>query len=537
VLLKLLNQVIEYMHNESRVFQTFREIFSDNGKLIYAGTLLKRAYELFPDNRAIETSDRSITYRELFYRALNLSEVLRHHGVKPRDRVALLYENSPEFFVAYFAIWQCGAVVVPLNTFLHHKELMYIINDAAPSILIVSAMHKKSLDVLSTEMVATMPLILSQEIFDWQTSVPENMNDLVGRNSLQELDSDELCVLLYTSGTTGTPKGVMLSSRNVMTNAMQDYARFTLFNISASERFFCVLPLFHVFAQNTCLWLPVMTGATVIIVARIERSLILEGLRKRPTIFFGMPALYGLLCLMKKAPLESIKIFVNGADMLPAKISTLFSIIYGRKICPGYGLSEAAPVVAVSHENSNASTIVVGYPLEGILCQIRDDAGNVQGPDTIGTLWLKGDNVMLGYYKAPHVTQQILVDGWLNTGDLASMDVLGRLAIHGRTKDVIIHKGFNIYPAEVENVLLMHPSVFRAAVIGNNDPDTGQIPVAFVATKIRNEKLEDDLRALCTRNLAAYKIPRTFVCLDDLPVNATGKVDKKQLKATLDKGN
>ncbi|MFA6262837.1 MAG: AMP-binding protein [Candidatus Babeliales bacterium] len=524
------------MLNESRIFQTYKEIFSDNGKLMYAGMLLKRAYELFHDNVALEASDRTVTYRELFYRTLCLGETLKRHGVKPRDKVALLYENSPEFFVAYFAIWQCGAVVVPLNTFLHPKELAYIINDAAPSVLIVSPTHKKSCDALSAEAVATMPMILSNEIFDWQTPVPECIDDVARHFEICELDLDELCALLYTSGTTGTPKGVMLSSRNVMTNALQDYTRFTLLGMATHERFFCVLPLFHVFAQNTCLWLPMMVGATVIIVTRIERSLILDGLRKKPTLFFGMPALYGLLCLMKKAPLDSVKMFISGADMLPAKISSLFSIVYGRKISPGYGLSEAAPVVAVNHENYNSSTIVVGLPVVGLSCEIRDDAGTVCEPDTIGTLWLKGDNVMLGYYQAPHLTQQVLVDGWLNTGDLASIDTSGRLAIHGRTKDVIIHKGFNIYPAEVENVLLMHPSVFRAAVIGNSDPLTGQIPVAFVAAKVRDEKLEKDLRALCVRNLAAYKIPRTFVCCDDLPVNATGKVDKKQLRATLDKG-
>jgi long-chain acyl-CoA synthetase len=304
-----------------------------------------------------------------------------------------------------------------------------------------------------------------------------------------------------------------------------------LLGMSTNERFFCVLPLFHVFAQNTCLWLPVMIGSSVIIVQRIDRSLIMSGLRKKPTIFFGMPALYGLLCLMKTAPLDSIKIFVSGADMLPAKISSLFSIVYGRKICPGYGLSEAAPVVAVNHENQCASTIEVGYPVAAMECQIRDDEGRPLGAHTIGTLWLKGDNVMMGYYKAPHLTDQVVQDGWLNTGDVASIDNEGRLSIHGRTKDVIIHKGFNIYPAEVENVLLMHPAIIKAAVIGFEEQTTGQVPVAFVACKSPKPALEHELRALCKHNLAPYKIPRTFVCLEDLPINATGKVDKKQLRA------
>ena len=185
--------------NEARIFQTYKELFSVDGKLMYAGTLLKRAYDLFPDNQALDASDRKVTYRELFFRAVRLSAVLQRQGVKPRDKVALLYENSPEFFVAYFAIWQCGAVVVPLNTFLHHKELTYIINDAAPSVLIVSPLHKSSCDALSSEVMTCSPVILSNEIFDWQTPLPDNVDEELKRVELYQLDDDELCVLLYTS--------------------------------------------------------------------------------------------------------------------------------------------------------------------------------------------------------------------------------------------------------------------------------------------------------------------------------------------------
>jgi long-chain acyl-CoA synthetase len=322
----------------------------------------------------------------------------------------------------------------------------------------------------------------------------------------------------------------MLSSKNIIVNALQDYVRLLGTNKSENERFFSVLPLFHVFAQNTCMWLPVMTGSAAIIVKKIDRKLILQGLQKKPTVFFGFPALFGLLCLLKTAPLDSIRLFISGADAMTDKIRMGFALIYGRKICAGYGLTEAAPVIAVNHENEVLATHYVGYPLFGIKCDIRDDNGNSLPANSIGTLWVKGDNVMMGYYKSPEETSKILIDGWLNTGDLGSINNAGYLSISGRNKDLIIHKGFNIYPQEIENVLLSHPKVMQAAVIGLNDDVAGQIPVAFIASKEKDENLESMLRELCAANLASYKIPKKFIYLENLPMNATGKIDKKSLQ-------
>jgi long-chain acyl-CoA synthetase len=273
-----------------------------------------------------------------------------------------------------------------------------------------------------------------------------------------------------------------------------------------------------------------MTGACTIIVKKIDRKLILEGLKKRPTIFLGFPALYGLLCLLKTAPLDSIRLFVSGADMLPDKIRSAFSIVYGRKICAGYGLTEASPVVALNYHNHSAPTDFVGDALIGIECDVRDEEEKTVGVNQVGTLWIKGDNIMMGYYNCSESTSKILKDGWLNTGDFATKDAQGKLAIKGRNKDLIIHKGFNIYPQEIENILLSHPMVMRAAVIGKEEPLSGQIPVAFVSLKAQVSGIEESLKELCASNLAQYKIPRKFVCMDELPMNSTGKVDKKQLQ-------
>ncbi len=513
--------------DEQILFERTKQACSQNGKLMFIGDLLTRANEKFPDQIALETADRCVTYARLYALAQQAAKDFQARGVTARDRVIIYYENSIEFYVGYYAAWFLHAVVTPLNTFLHEKELAHIIKDAEPKLIFVMPEFVAKLEgLVSGGYLDALPDMVTGQIIDWSVTTCESLVVADG-----QLEEDDLAALLYTSGTTGVPKGVMLSSRNALTNALQAYARFQAIGLEMGERFLCVLPLFHAFAQNACIWFAAMTGATVILVPRIDRKLILEGLQRQPTIFFGFPALYGLLCLMKTAPLDTIKMFVSGADALPDKIRAGFAMVYGRRICSGYGLSEASPVVAVSVENEEQPTNVVGAPMSGIDIQLRDDQGACVESGVVGTLWIKGDNIMLGYYHAPEVTAQVLVDGWLNTGDLASVDKEGRIAIRGRSKDLIIHKGFNIYPQEVENVLLKHPLVFKAAVIGKTEEMSGEIPVAYVAVRSQDlESVEKGLKKLCNEHLAAYKIPRQIICLEDLPMNATGKVDKKQLQ-------
>lgn len=524
-----IDQVQQYMGirkpNEELLFEKIKKSCSSGDKLMFVGNLLQRAYELYPNNIALETADRRVTYTELYALAQQTAKEFRALGVTARDRVIIYYENSIEFYVGYYATWLLHAVATPLNTYLHEKELAHVIKDAEPKLIFAMPEFVAKLEgLVAAGFLPTLPTMVTGSLIDWQATVGE----LVIPDD--HLDPDELAVLLYTSGTTGTPKGVMLSSRNALTNAMQAYARFQMIGLNEGERFFCVLPLFHAFAQNACIWLTAITGSTVILIPRVDRKLILEGLHQAPTVFLGFPALYGLLCLMKTAPLSTVKLFVSGADALADKIRLGFAMIYGRRICSGYGLSEASPVVAIDLENEELPTNVVGTPVAGIRVQLRDDNDLPVTDGAVGTLWIKGDNIMLGYYHAPEATAKILVDGWLNTGDLASIDAEGRIMIKGRSKDLIIHKGFNIYPQEVENVLLKHPHVFKAAVVGKAEEMSGEIPVAYVA--IRNQEgksVEEGLRKLCNEHLAAYKVPRQIICLEDLPMNATGKIDKKRL--------
>ena len=342
------------------------------------------------------------------------------------------------------------------------------------------------------------------------------------------LDPDEMAVLLYTSGTTGLPKGVMLSSKNIMTNVLQGLSRLKVWG---NERVLGVLPLFHSFAQNACVWTPLFAGVTVILVPKIDRRYILEGLQQRPTMFLGVPALYGLLCLMKAAPIEGIKYFVSGGDALPDRIRAAFGLIYHRKIISGYGLTETSPLISVSLDDETVPTSNVGLPAYGVDVSIRDEQGKELSQGAIGQLWVKGDNIMLGYYNAPEMTAKVMKNGWFDTGDLAYLDKKGRIVISGRIKDLIINKGLNIYPQEIENVIQGYSNVLRVGVIGKRVNAEGEIPIAFVQLIKKEEDIEDKLKKLCASHLAAYKIPKQFICsTEELPLTTTGKVDKKVLR-------
>lgn len=506
---------------EEMMFNAYYQKYAHDGSLPYIGRLLQRAAHEYSHAPAIMGEEGSYTYLQLYQQAVVLSKQLLERGIKPRDRVLLFMHNSPAYYVAYFAILQVGAVVTPLNIFLREQEFSHIMRDSDPVFIICST---SLLDIVrNAQTDKPLPPIMTEHDMSMEVSGDElPLFDPIC------LDPHEMAALLYTSGTTGLPKGVMLSSHNIMTNILQGIS---LFHATEKDRVLAVLPLFHSFAQNTYIWAPFFVGASVIIVPKIERRFILKAFEYKPTILAAVPAFYGLLCLLKTVPLESCRIFVSGGDALPDKIRAGFSLLYRRKICSGYGLTETAPFVAGCLDDEAMPANTVGRPLPGIRCVLKDEQGKEVAPGTIGELWLKGPNIMLGYYNAPQATADVLVDGWLSTGDLAYVDEKGRIVISGRYKDIIIHKGFKIYPQEIENVLISHPQVIRAAVIGVADEASGQVPVAYVQIKEDNPGIEHELKKLCESMLAAYKVPRSFICsTQGLPTTATGKIDKKALQ-------
>lgn len=508
--------------SEKQLFEFLYNAALFNNKIIYIGRLLQRAAFLTPAATALIYKDQLISYKDLYERAVVLSKLLKERGAQKGDRILLFWENSIEFYIAYFAILQVGAVVAPLNVFLTSAEVMHIISDAKPCLMIVS---DELLSRLAEVDHSLFPPLIKQADF------PPHGNSQEGEAfEIVDLEPDEMAALLYTSGTTGFPKGVMISSKNAVTNVMQGLARLKL-GLVPGERLFCILPLFHSFAQFVCVWGAFFTSSTVIVIPRIERRYLLEGLKKNPTVFLGVPALYGLLILLKNAPLDSIKYFVSGGDALQDRICAGFELIYRRKICSGYGLTETSPLIAIHLKDEAVRSNTVGELVSGIEAEIRDDQGKVLPKDSIGELWVKGDNIMLGYYNAPEATDAVLKNGWFNTGDMAYFDAQDRLVITGRLKDVIASKGIKVYPQEIENVIAGHSLVLRVGVVGREDKVAGQVPVAYVQVRHMAPDIEYELQELCRKNLAPYKIPRSFILTTEaLPVTATGKVDKKKLK-------
>jgi long-chain acyl-CoA synthetase len=506
--------------SEQQAFRDFLTMMTSNDRLMCPGELLRRAAIMYADTPALIYENKETTYRTLYEQSCAFAHVLVKHGVQSRDRVIISLNNSPAFYIAYCAAWHVGAIVTPVNTFLIESELRHIISDAQPAACIVDSVRVEMFKAAGfARAMLTQEDIAAIGKPHW-TPPPE----------LVLLQPDACATLLYTSGTTGVPKGVMLSSHNIMANIAQVMARLNMEHDSR-DRVFAVLPLFHVFAQNTCFWASFFAGITVIIVPKIDRRAILEGLKHKPTLFIGVPALYGLLCIMKNAPLTSVRLFASGGDMLPDKIRTGFALLYHRKIVNGYGLTETSPVIAAMVDDELVLAGTVGKPLIGIECEIRNTQGVVQPDGVSGLLWVRGDNVMIGYYRSVEATMHVFQENWFNTGDLAYIDRKGRIVFTGREKDLIITKGFNVYPPEVENAIMQHQNVLAVGVIGCPDADIGEYVIAFVQLRAPQKDIEKELKALCALHIATYKIPRKFICsTDELPMTATRKIDKKVLR-------
>lgn len=513
---------IFYKGTQKKQYERFQALYKQlyaDMKFMSASSLLQRAARFFAQSIALIYKDTKITFAQLYHDSLQITKQLLALGVKPQDKVCLLFENSAAYYECYFGIWQTGAAVVPLNTFLIERELVHIIEDCKPSVLIISQEFSKKFDPALFKDTKVMVIA--------EREAQENQLNAIEAYDIPYTDPDQMIALLYTSGTTGFPKGVMLSSRNILTNVIQIISTV---EVSHTDRLLAVLPLFHSFAQNISIWTTFFLGASTIIVPKIERHWIVDGFKHKPTVVIGVPVLYGILALLKHFDMADIRYFVSGGDALPDKIRSIFELVYQRKLCNGYGLTESSPFIAADLDDELKPTNTIGRPAFGIECSLRDEQGNTVEKNQVGILWVKGDNIMLGYYNAAEATQEVLKDGWLNTGDFATFDNQGRLLIVGRFKDLIIHKGFNIYPQEVENILMSYPPMMKAAVIGIPDEQTGEVPVAYVVVKDVPADIEKQLNQICISALAAYKVPRHFIVLEDLPMTALGKVDKKKLK-------
>ncbi|MDP1660910.1 MAG: AMP-binding protein [Phycisphaerales bacterium] len=473
----------------------------------------------YPLEHGVIDDSRSYRRIELLIAAMNLADVLDRTCQSKRGPVAVMLPSSGAFPIAALAGWISGRVVVPLNFLLKQEELQYVIDDCGcDTVVTATAM----IDYLG--FTPQRVKLLKMDTLDLKR-VPEPRIPAINSD-------DDLALLLYTSGTSGKPKGVMLSHGNISTNIRQ---AIEWVGFCRDEVLLGVLPQFHTFGLTVLTLLPLTRGCRVINSARFVPGRIVKTFRQhRPTAMIAIPSMYNALLQVKDAgpdDFASLRYAVSGGEPLPDAVATAFFDRFGVRIAEGYGLTETSPVTNWCRP-SEFKPHSVGQALPGVRQRIVDpDSGSILGRNQDGEVRIKGPNVMQGYYQLPAETAAAFDrEGWLRTGDIGRIDDDGHLYITGRLKDMLIIGGENVFPREIEEVVNHHPAVKDSGVIGIKDPMRGEQPVAFVELNEGETFDAQSIVSWCRGKLAGYKVPEVRH-IETLPRNATGKVLRRELRA------
>ncbi len=506
-------------------FNSFYEVVK------YHGTKRRKKKALFE-------GDQTITYGELLQKVDAFAGYLASIGVAPEERVALFMANSWEFVVAVMAISKVGAITVPINNFLKESELSYILKDSSAAVLIASAKFEKIVHASEAgercgQIIWEGGMRLTDEAnVAFEAALAKNLETGAVMRTL-----DDLAVLFYTSGTTGKPKGAMLTNKNIFSNSESGIE---VMRISPKDRFIVFLPMFHSFAFSIGVILPLYRGASIVIIKSLQpfSNIFKQTLLKRVTIFFGVPDVYAAIA-RAKLPwyfmwFNKIRVFISGAAALqPQTLDAMNKKFKHATLLEGYGLSESSPATALNplHKPKHKS---VGPAMPGFEIKVVDE-NMVEVPrGEVGDIILHGDHIMRGYLNRPEATEETIINGWLLTGDMGYMDEEGYLYIVDRKKDLIISKGINIYPREIEEVIDDFDGIKVSAVVGIPDEKSGEIPVAYIELEEGVEQIDESaLRKHLRAKLANFKLPRQIHTIEELPKNATGKVLKRVLKEQL----
>ncbi|WP_295055309.1 long-chain-fatty-acid--CoA ligase [Sulfuricurvum sp.] len=493
-----------------------------------------------PRKRVIFIENKRYTYQSFLESVDRFARALELIGVGSGDKIALICPNSIEFVQSVFAISKLGAVTVPINTMLKNEEYRYILSDCGAKILITAAKFSKEVEDLSA-------VVDSIEHTVWIDAAPaENAKHLVldemlsvhaHSHTTSPAKLEDTAVIFYTSGTTGHPKGAMISYRNLFSNLVGAKERFAL---DANDRFIVYLPMFHSFTFSIMVILPFFMRASFVIIPSILpfSNIIRQTLLKRVTVFMGVPDIYNAL-IRAKLPwyflwFNSIRCFISGGSALNEDTLNRFQSTFRRSsMLEGYGLSECSPAVSINSIEKQKA-LSVGTPLLGNEVRIVNEEMIELPVGEAGELIVRGDCVMQGYLNNPEATAEAIQNGWFRTGDIAKVDDEGYIYIVDRIKDLIISKGINIYPRQIEEQLMLLPSVKLAAVIGVNDPHSGEVPIAFIELEEGYERTTPAfIKMELKEHLASFKIPKTITVVESLPKTATGKVLKRVLKEGL----
>ncbi|MBI4935809.1 MAG: AMP-binding protein [Actinobacteria bacterium] len=484
------------------------------------------------DHVAIFSRGRATTYGTLRDQVAHLRGGLARLGVQPGDRVALLCSNGRYFVDMYLAVLGLGAVTVPLNPASPGPEIERELATVDAKIVVVEPAAATAWSQVSRAAVPSLVSVIATEP-DTVDGADVLFDELLTAEPMEaiEVEPDHVAVLIFTSGTAGSPRAAMLSHGNLLSNIEQ--SRSAGEGVSASDVLYGVLPMFHIFGLNVVLGQSLHRGATVVLVQRFDPSTLLDTIKERGiTVIPGAPPLWLAFSHFDEAPADSfagVRLALTGAAKMPEEAMRRLHEKFGLTLLEGYGLTEAGPVVT-SSAGLDQKVGSVGKVLEGIEVRLVDEHGDDALRGDAGEIWVKGANVFLGYLHEPEATSKVLTaDGWLRTGDIAVVDDEGYLYLVDRAKDLIIVSGFNVYPAEVEEVLMEHPAVKEVGVIGVPHPHTGEAVKAFVVLEAGASAHEDTLVTWCLDHLARYKCPSKILFVDELPRNVSGKLLRRSL--------
>jgi long-chain acyl-CoA synthetase len=476
------------------------------------------------DRPALRMDDAVLTYGQFRDAALQAAASLRSRGVEPGDRVGLVLPNVPSFPVVFYGALLAGAAVVPMNPLLKAREVEYYLRDSGARVVVALGP--------SAEPVVEAAGTVGIEALTVGAVRPEELLGDAALDDPVDRADDDIAVILYTSGTTGQPKGAELTHANLAGNARTTAE--TLLESTPDDVIMGCLPLFHVFGLTCGLDAAVLRGSLLTLIPRFDGGKALSVIeRDRVTIFEGVPTMFAAMLHSPGAwrtDVSSLRLCVSGGSAMPVEIMRSFEETFGCIVLEGYGLSETSPVASFNHPHAERKPGSIGTPVAGVEMRLVDDDGKDVPGGEVGEIAIRGENVMKGYWQRPEETATAIPDGWFRTGDLARQDEDGYFFIVDRKKEMIIRGGYNVYPREIEEALYEHPAVAEAACIGISHPDLGEEVAAAVALTPGAGADADELKAFVKERVAAYKYPRHLWLVDALPKGPTGKILRRAVE-------
>jgi len=473
---------------------------------------------------ALRMDDAQLTYEEFRDAALRVAASLQSRGIEPGDRVGMVLPNVLSFPVVFYGALLAGAAVVPMNPLLKAREVEYYLRDSGARIVVAA---ESSADPASEAAAA-----VGIESVTVGATLPEALMATEGLTGPVEREDGDTAVILYTSGTTGQPKGAELTHAGLASNARTTQE--TLLEGTPDDVIMGCLPLFHVFGLTCSLNAGVLAGATLTLIPRFDGAKALSVVeRDGVTVFQGVPTMFSAMLHQPDAAerdMSSLRSCVSGGSAMPVEVMRSFEETFGCIVLEGYGLSETSPVASFNHPHAERKPGSIGTPIRGVQMRVVDDDGKDVPLGDVGEIAIRGENVMKGYWNRPEDTDKAIPDGWFRTGDLARQDEDRYFFIVDRKKEMIIRGGYNVYPREIEEALYEHPAVAEAACIGIPHPDLGEEVVAAVALKPGASADPEELKAFAKERVAAYKYPRHLWLVDALPKGPTGKILRRSVE-------